>query len=433
MAEAGQPVYIVDAKRSAQAKAGTDLKDVAAPYLGAYLVRHLIDQTSIPDDCVDEVIFGNVGSPAKYPNIGRVIALEAGLNKKTSGYTVHRNCASGMEAVAQGFLKISSSRSDVVVVGGVENMSQMPLIYSKEMTDLFVNVMKAKSFAQKVKAISSFRPPFLTPTVAIEQGLTDPFCGLNMGQTAEVLAREFKITREQQDEFANKSHQKASLAQREGKFDDEIVPLPIGSKLDRLLAKDVGPREDSTVEGLSKMRPYFERVSGTVTVGNSCHITDGGSALLLCSEKALNDYGLTPMAKIVDYHFSGLEPERMGMGPLLAMHDLFKRTQLKLNQMDLVEINEAFSAQVLAVLKGFEDESVAKCFGINEPMGAIDPEKLNVNGGGVALGHPVGSTGSRLLVTLAHELKRRKAGLGIASLCIGGGQGGACIIENLVK
>ncbi|TNF30878.1 MAG: thiolase family protein [Deltaproteobacteria bacterium] len=426
-------VYIVDGRRSPHAKAGADLKDVAAPYLGAYLVRKILDATSIPNDEVDEVIFGNTGSPAKYPNVGRVIALEAGLHKKTSGYTVHRNCASGMEAISQAYMKIAAGRCDVIVAGGVESMSQMPLIYSKEMTDLFVNVMKARSFSDKVKALSAFRPPFLSPIIAIEQGLTDPFCGLNMGLTAELLAREFGISREEQDEFANKSHHKAVTAEAEGKFADEIVPLAYGNKLEKLLHKDVGPRGNSTVEGLAKMKPYFERKSGTVTVGNSCPITDGGSALLFCSEEAVKKYNLNPIARMIDFHFHGLEPERMGMGPLLAMDGLVKRTGVAIQDCDLVEINEAFAAQLLGVQRGLGNKEIASRFDVDTVHGEIPEEKLNVNGGAIALGHPVGSTGSRLVVTLMHELKRRKADKGIASLCIGGGQGGACLIENLIK
>lgn len=428
-----KPVYIVEAKRTPQAKAGLDLKDVAAPYLGAYLIRQMMDTTGIPSDAIDEVIVGNTGAPAKYPNVGRVIALEAGLDKKTSGYTVHRNCASGMEAVSQAFLKIGSSRSDLIFAGGIENMSQMPLIYSKEMTDLFIKVMKAKTMPDKIKALSSFRPPFLSPVIAIEQGLTDPFCGLNMGQTAEVLARELGLTREQQDEYANNSHTKAIAAQKEGRFDDEIVPLAVGRKLTKLLKNDVGPRDGSSVEGLGKMRPYFERKSGTVTVGNACPITDGGSMLLFASEEAVEKYNLKPMARVVDFHFHGLEPERMGLGPAYAMDGVLKRTNMKLSDMDLVEINEAFAAQLLACQEIFEKEEVAKRYGIDTVWGKIPEDKLNVNGGAIALGHPVGSTGSRLIVTLAHELKKRKGKFGIASLCIGGGQGGACIIENLER
>ncbi len=427
------PVYIVEANRTPQLKAGTDLKEVAAPYLGSYLVRHMLDKTNIPDSEVDEVIFGNVGNPPKYPNLGRVIALEAGLDNKTSGYTVHRNCASGMEALAQGFLKVASGRAHIIVVGGVENMSQMPLIYSAEMTELFVQIMKAKTLSQKLGVLSRFRLSYLSPVIAIEQGLMDPFCGLNMGQTAELLSRELAITREEQDQMANRSHHLAVKAQQEGKFDDEIVPLIVGEKLSRVLDRDGGPRPNSTVEGLAKMRPYFDRKSGTVTVGNSCPITDGGSALLLVGEETLKKYNLEPIARIVDYYFHGLEPERMGMGPLLASHGIFERTGMSLDQMDLIEINEAFAAQVLAVRKAFKEKAIAERFGLSQALGEIPDEKFNVNGGAIALGHPVGSTGSRLVVTLAHELKKRKAQYGVASLCIGGGQGGATIIENLQR
>lgn len=426
-------VYIVDGKRTPQAKSGLDLKDVQAPYLGAYLVKHLIDNTEIPVDQVDEVIFGNTGTPAKYPNVGRVIGLEAGLDKKTSGYSVHRNCASGMEAASQAYLKIASGRCDVIVAGGVESMSQMPLIYGKEMTDLFARLMKAKTTGDKLKVLSTFRPHFLSPIVAIEQGLTDPFCGLNMGQTADLLARELGITRLEQDTYANNSHQKAVAATKEGKFKDEIVPITIGNGLTKLLSDDVGPRDNSTVEGLGKMKPYFDRKSGTVTVGNACPITDGGSALLFVSEEAVKKYNLKPIAKMTDYHFHGLEPERMGMGPLLAMDGVMRRTNLSLSDFDLFELNEAFAAQILAVSKGLKDKEVAARFGIDKAWGELDWSKVNVNGGAIALGHPVGSTGSRLIVTLMHELKRRKGRYGLASLCIGGGQGGAVVIENLVR
>ncbi len=424
-------VYLVMGKRSPQAKAGTDLKNVGVPYLASYLVRHLMDSFNIPSDVIDEVVMGNVGAPAKYPNIGRVVALEAGLDKKTSAYTVHRNCASGMEAMSQAFVKIACGRADLMIAGGLESMSQMPLIYNKEMTDLFIHLMKAKSLPEKLKALSVFRPPFLSPIVAIEQGLTDPFCNLNMGQTAEILAREMNITREEQDNFANQSHLKAIRAQSEGKMKEEIVPIAVGSKLDKLLEIDTGPRANSTVEGLGKMKPYFERVTGTVTVGNSCPITDGASAFLMASEDAVKKYNLKPMAKMTDFHFAGLEPERMGMGPLLAIDGVLRRAGKELRDMDVVEINEAFAAQVLGVLRGLKDKEVAKRFGLDKAWGEIPEGNLNPNGGGIALGHPVGSSGSRIVVTLAHELKRRKARFGLATLCIGGGQGGAVVIENI--
>jgi acetyl-CoA C-acetyltransferase len=426
-----KPVYLVDGKRTPCVKSGADLKEIAAPYLGHYLIRHLVDKHGLPSDQIDEVIVGNTGTPAKYPNVGRVIALEAGLHKKTSGYSVHRNCASGMEALSQAYDKIAGGRSHLIFAGGVENMTQMPLMFNKDMTEFFIEMMKAKSPAQKLKIVTSFRPSFLAPVIAIEQGLTDPFCGKNMGQTAETLARELGISRKEQDEFANRSHHLAAAATKEGKFREEILPITAGHKLDKMIADDIGFRENSTVEGLGKLKPYFEKETGTVTVGNACPITDGGSMWLLASEEAVKKYNLDPMAKLVDYHFHGLEPERMGLGPVLAINGVLKRTGLNLNQIDLFEINEAFAAQVLGCLKVMNDKSLSAKWGINETMGDIPFDKLNVNGGGIALGHPVGSTGSRLVVTLAHELKRRKQKYGLASLCIGGGQGGAVIIENL--
>jgi acetyl-CoA C-acetyltransferase/acetyl-CoA acyltransferase len=423
-------VYLVEGKRTPQVKSGADLQEVAAPYLAHYLIRHLMDKHGLPADAVDEVIIGNTGTPAKYPNVGRVIALEAGLDKKTSGYTVHRNCASGMEALSQGFDKIVSGRSHVIFAGGAESMSQMPLLFSKKMTALFVDLMKAKSSMQKLGILSKFRPDYLKPIIAIEQGLTDPFCGLNMGQTAEKLARELGITRLEQDEFANRSHQRAVAASKEGRFKEEILPITMGKALDRVLNDDVGPRANSTVEGLGKMKPYFEKGTGTVTVGNACPITDGGSVWLMCSEEAVKKYNLNPIARMVDYYFHGLEPERMGLGPVLATHGVLKRAGMNLGQMDLVELNEAFAAQVIACQRVMKDNTLAAKWGI-EALGDIPAEKLNVNGGGIALGHPVGSTGSRLVVTLAHELRRRKQRYGLATLCIGGGQGGATLIENL--
>jgi len=424
-------VYIVDAKRTPQCKSGTELSLVAAPYLGHYLIRHICEKWNVPIDEVDEVIVGNTGTPAKYPNVGRVIALEAGLHKKTSGYSVHRNCASGMEALSQAYDKISSGRSSLIFAGGVENMTQMPLMFGKEMTDFFLNLSKAKTTSDKIKTFLSFRLPHLKPIIAIEQGLTDPFCGKNMGQTAELLARELNITRLEQDEFADRSHKKAIAAQKAQVTKDEILPIIAGKNRDKLINQDIGPREQSTVESLGKMKPFFERETGTVTIGNSCPITDGGSMLLLCNEETLKKHNWTPLARIVDYHFHGLEPERMGMGPLLATHGLLKRTHKVLSGMDLVELNEAFAAQAIAVMRAMKDEKISERWGISERLGEIPLEKLNVNGGAIALGHPVGSTGSRLIVSLVHELRKRKGKFGLATLCIGGGQGGAMMVENL--
>ncbi|MDH4467125.1 MAG: acetyl-CoA C-acyltransferase [Bacteriovoracaceae bacterium] len=424
-----RPVYIVAAKRTPQVKSGSELKDVAAPFLGHYLIRQMVSEFNISD--VDEVIVGNTGTPAKYANVARVVGLEAGLDKKTSCYSVHRNCASGMEAISQGFDKISLGRSSVIFAGGVENMTQMPLIYGKKMTDLFAKLMRAKTPGDRIKAIMAFRPNFLKPIVAIEQGLTDPFCGKNMGQTAELLAKELNITRKEQDEFADWSHKKAVAAQKAARFKDEIIPIIYGEDRNRILDTDVGPRDNSSVESLSKMKPYFEPGTGTVTIGNSCPITDGGAMVLLADEATMKKNHWTPMARIVEYHFHGLEPERMGMGPLLAMHGALARAGKKMSDMDLIEVNEAFAAQALAVMMACKDSKISSRWGINETVGEIARDKINVNGGAIALGHPVGCSGARIIVTLAHEMQKRKVKTGIASLCIGGGQGGAMIIERV--
>lgn len=428
-----KPVYLVDGRRTPQARAGTALKDVPPQALGYPLVRAMLDTAGLEGHQVDEVVFGNVGQPSEALNIARVIALEAGLPQTISSYTVQRNCASGLEALAQAFVKIQSERARVMVAGGVESMSQMPLLYSPPMAELFVNVLKAKTPMARLKALKSFRPSHLRPVVALEQGLTDPFCGQSMGQTAETLARELGISREQQDARAHRSHQRAIVAMEEGRFDREILPLPSGPKLSRFLRQDQGPRKDSSLEKLAQMKPYFDRKHGSVTVGNSCPITDGGSALLVASQEAVKQYQLSPMARVVDFAFVGLDPARMGMGPLVAIDALLKKVKMSLEEMDLVEINEAFAAQVLAVERGLEDSSVAQCFGVDRVWGKIPEEKFNVNGGALALGHPVGSTGARLVVTLASELARRGLKWGLAAICIGGGQGGACLIENLER
>ncbi|MCK5074150.1 MAG: acetyl-CoA C-acyltransferase [Bacteriovoracaceae bacterium] len=428
-----KPVYLVEGRRSPQAKAGMDLKDVQAPFLINYLIRHIVDKTAIPNDVIDDVIIGCVGNPVKYPNIGRVIALEAGLHKKTPGATINRNCAAGMAAMAEAHIRIGSGRDNLIFAGGVESMSNMPLMFNKKMTNLFANLFKAKTPVQKLSVLAKFRPDFLVPIIAIQKALIDPFANVNMGMTAEILAREFGITRKEQDEYANYSHHKAAIATKEGRFKDEILPIIYGKNLDRILDKDIGPRGDSSVEGLAKMRPFFDKKAGTVTIGNACPVTDGGSCWLMASEEAVKKYNLEPMARVVDWHFHGLEPERMGMGPLLAMDGVFKRSGMKVDDMDVFEINEAFAAQLLGVLRGMTDKKVADFFGVDTLWGEIPKENLNPNGGGIALGHPVGSTGSRIVVTLAHELKKRKAKYGMASLCVGGGQGGAMIIENLCK
>ncbi|HEY8278567.1 MAG TPA: thiolase family protein [Bdellovibrionota bacterium] len=433
-------VVIVDGVRSPFVKAGAELAKVRAHEIGRVPMRELIERLELGDGVgtkarvkVDEVCIGNVGSPEDAANIARVIGMQAGLDKSIPGYTVHRNCASGMEAIMQGWLKIGTGQADVMLVGGVESMSGMPLIYRPDVVDFFGRLMRAKSPMQKIMTLLKLPlGSMLNPIVAIQEGLTDPFCGMNMGQTADLLAKEFRLTREDQDRFAVESHRKAVAAQESGRMAEEIVPLPMPMKYTTSIAQDVGPRKGQSLEQLAKLKPYFDRVNGTVTVGNACPITDGAAMLALMSADKAREAGYKVLGKIRSAVFTGHEPERMGLGPAYAIHKaLQKAGGMKLSQMDVVEINEAFAAQVMSVLKAMASkEWCSEKLGTSEAVGEVDPARLNPNGGAIALGHPVGSSGARVVLTALKELKRSNKQFGIASLCIGGGQGGAVVVER---
>ncbi len=426
-------VVIVDGLRTPFAKAGTDLKDIHPADLGEAALKELIAKTNLDTDSVDEVIVGNTGSPADSVNIGRVVALRGGIPLKTSAYTVHRNCASALESVTSGYEKIMSGTMDCVLAGGTESMSQLPLIYNKKATQWFAEMMSKKTPLQKIKHLTKLKlSALLNPRIAVMEGLTDPFVGINMGKTAEILAKEFGISRLQQDEFATTSHTRAVAAQESGAFNDEITPVFIPPKFKKVVHQDIGPRKGQSVEKLAKLRPFFDRKFGTITVGNACPITDGAAMLLMMEEGKAKSLGYKPLARIKGYAFAGLEPERMGLGPVYSTPIALKRAGLEFKDMDLIELNEAFAAQVLACNKAFaSDEFCQKKLGLSKAIGEVDPSKLNVNGGAIALGHPVGTTGTRLVITLAKALKAQNKKYGLATLCIGGGQGGAIVIENM--
>jgi acetyl-CoA acetyltransferase family protein len=421
-----EPIYIVDGVRTPFAKAGTILADSEAVDLGKTVVRLLVARTGIDAARIEEVIIGCVSQPADSANVGRVVALRAGIPEAVPAITVHRNCASGFEAVTQAAEKMLAGRGDIFVVGGVESMSQIPLIYSHEAAKKFGAFARAKNLSQKLSVLSSFRPTDFQPRIGLQLGLSDPVCGCNMGQTAETLGREFNITREEQDSFAMRSHQKA-IAARE-KLKQEITPVYLPKTKDgqTFMDRDNGPRENQTMEALAKLKPAFESETGTVTAGNSSQITDGAAALLLMTERALKESGLTPLGRLEGYAYAGLDPSRMGLGPVYAIHRAEQRTGLTLKDAELIEINEAFAAQVIACQKATKSEVYCRQHLQREtPLGEIPDEILNVNGGGIALGHPVGVTGSRLVLTALKELHRRNANRALVSLCVGGGQGGA--------
>ena len=420
-------VAVVTGVRTPFCKANGAFKDIKAKDLGAWTVRELLERGPVRPDEVDELIFGNVVQPADDTNIARILAVLGGLPVKCPAFTVNRNCASGMEAVVTGANQILLGKSKIVIAGGTESMSHFPIAYSDKMRDFLLGLQKSKTLMQKLKMLLSFRFSLLKPQMP---EIRDPICGLSMGQTAEVISRELKVSRKEQDDFAFISQTRAAKSVQEGRFKEEIVPIPLPPKYDRFQTVDDGPRLNQKREDLDGLKPVFEKETGQVTAGNSSQITDGAACVLLMSEEEVKKRGLTPLGWIVDSLSVALEPSRMGLGPVYAVSKLLQNNQLELNQVDLIEINEAFAAQIVALEKAFSsDEFAKKELGRDKAVGIIDREKLNVNGGAVALGHPVGASGTRLILTLLLELNRRGKTKGIATLCVGGGQGEAVLVE----
>jgi len=423
-------IVIVSGLRTPMARAGGKFKNLQADQLGAILFRELMMRSSIGVDEVDEVIIGNVAQPVHAANIARVIALRAGFPKSTPAMTVHRNCASGMESITTAAARIYAGEGKVYVCGGVESMSNIPLIYSEKMTGFFSKLSRSKSALDKVRTLLGFRPGYVKPIVGLMSGLTDPVSGLLMGSTAEVLAQDFGISREEQDAFSLVSHQKAAIAKESGRFAKESMAVVYDEQTGKYLDFDDGIREGQTLEKLAHLRPFFDRKNGTVTAGNSSQITDAAAGVVVMSESEAKRRGLEPLGYLKDYAYAGCDPKRMGLGPVFATHKLFKKTGLSMDNIDIMEINEAFAAQVIACERVFASAEYAKAhLGQDEALGAIDPDILNVNGGAVALGHPVGMTGARLVLTVLHELRERGLQTGLATLCIGGGQGAALLLE----
>ena len=420
--------WILGGVRTPFVKAGGAFRKVPAYELGRVAVAETIARAELDPGRLDEVILGNCAMPAEAANSSRVVALRAGVPERVPAFTVHRNCASGMEALASALYRVAAGDAKLVMAGGMENMSQIPLQFRPEYAEWLEGLMRAKSPGQKLGAFTRFRPSMLSPRIALAEGLTDLVCGLNMGQTAEVLAREFRIGREQQDAFALRSHQRA-IAARET-LREEIAPVFAAPRYEAV-RDDIGPREGQTLEALARLKPYFDRRNGTVTVGNACQVTDGAVALLVGDEASARAWPVPPLGRVRAFAFAGLDPRRMGLGPVHASAKALEKAGLTLDDMELVEINEAFAAQVLSCLAAMKSAEFAKReLGRDRALGEVPDEKLNVNGGAIALGHPVGSSGARLVLTLLHEMRRRGAKLGLASLCVGGGQGAAFVLER---
>ena len=419
-------IAIIEGVRTPFCKSDGVFRDWQADDLGAFVVRELLARVPIEPGDVDELIFGNVLQPPHATNVARVLGVKGGLPVSVPAFTVNRNCASGMESIASAINKILVGNAEVMIVGGTESMSNFPILFRKKMREFLKAIPKAKTWQQRLKLLCTFRPGFLVPEIP---AIADPICGLTMGQCGELLAREFRITREDQDLFALMSQQRAAKARDEGRFAEEIVSIPVSPGM-AVQTFDDGIRPETTLEGLARLRPAFDRVTGTVTAGNSSQVTDGAAALLVMKESRAKELNLTPLGYVREYSCAALEPSLMGLGPVYAMSKLFAKTGTKLGDVDLIEINEAFASQVISVERALaSDEFASKELGRDKAVGEIDRDRLNVNGGAIALGHPIGVSGARLVLTLLKELHRRNKNLGVASLCVGGGQGEAMIVE----
>lgn len=392
-------IVIAGAVRTPQGNLGGALKDFTNQKLGEMIVRALLERIKLDPNEVQEVIFGCVGQQSDAANVSRVISLMSGISKDVPAFTVARNCASGLQSIVSAYQMILAGDAELVLAGGVEVMSSSP----------FVN--------HDIRFGKRLRNSVMVDT--IWEGLTDPISGMIMGRTAEVLVDEFKITRLEQDEYAVLSHMRAFRATREGKFKDEIAKVMIPKKVQgrelppEPFVQDEGPNPALNVQTLSQYPAIFKE-NGSVTPGNSCPISDGAAAVIVTTKEKAESLGLEVMAAIRSYAFAGVEPERMGIGPVCSTPIALKRAKAGLKDIQLLEMNEAFAAQIIAIEKSLK----------------IDRGIMNVNGGAIAFGHPVGATGTRLVVTLLHEMKRRNLTLGLASMCVGGGQGGTIILER---
>ena len=424
-------VAIVAGIRTPLGKASGVFDQLGAVELGALTVREVMARSPVARDDIDQVIIGNVIHPSDAANVARVIALTAGIPRRVPAHTVHRNCASGMQAVTDAASSIQLGRADVVIAGGVESMTHAPLLFHDRFRAAMAKLPRARSLQQKIPVLMEIAKAPWKPRIALLEGLTDPTVNLGMGQTAEVLAREFGISRREQDEFSVQSHHRAAASWDAGWFDDEVMHVFAPPSF-AAVHRDEGIRAGQSVEALAKLKPVFDKPLGTVTAGNSSQITDGAAMLILASREKAEAEGWPIMGYLHDWAYAGCDPERMGLGPVYATQRLVASAGVPVSDLARMEINEAFAVQVLACLKAMNSKAFAKNkLGLDKAMGVPDIDKLNVHGGAVAFGHPVGMTGARLVLTLLRQLRDDTGGgLAVGTLCIGGGQGGAVLVGS---
>jgi acetyl-CoA C-acetyltransferase len=429
-----KPIYVIDGARTPFLKSKNRPGPFSAADLATQAGRSLLARQPFAPDELDEVILGCAAPSVDEVNIGRVAALRMGCGEQVPGWTVMRNCASGMQALDSGIANLLAGRSSVVLAGGVDALSRAPLLYGDRMVLWFSEMAATKTLPQRMALFAKLPvTSLLAPVIGIMKGLTDPMVGLLMGQTAENVAYRFGITRAEMDAFSVRSHERVIRAQDEGRL------APGGGEVEALYdtkgnvyTLDDGVRRDASVQNLAKLKPFFDRKFGNVTPGNSSQITDGAAWLILASEEVVRNNNLRPLGRILDSEWAGLDPAHMGLGPVHAATPILRRNHLDLEDIDYWEINEAFAAQVLGCLAAWQDEEYCRDeLGLGKPLGEIDPERLNADGGAIALGHPVGASGARIVLHLLKTLKRTNARRGMAAICIGGGLGGAMLVEAL--
>lgn len=423
-----EPVYIIDGARSPFLKSQNEPGPFSASDLAVQTARELLLRQRFSPHDLGEVIVGCAAPAPDETNIGRIVTLRLGCGNDIPGWTVMRNCASGMQALDSAMMSIQSGRYDLALAGGVDALSRAPILLSDPMVTWLARWGKARTARTRLQALQSLRPQFLKPVIGLLKGLTDPVVGLSMGQTAENLAHQFGITRSQMDDYAARSHALTRRAQQRDMFADEIVPLT--DHKGGLYLADDGVRADSTPGNLAKLRPVFDRPWGNITAGNSSQVTDGAAMLILASQRAVDRYQLEPLGRILDVQWAGLDPAVMGLGPVFAATPILKRHHLELDDIDVWEINEAFAAQVLACRQAWADEQWCREHLNHSAFGELDMDRLNVSGGAIAIGHPVGASGARIVLRCLNSLHERGQKTGMAAICIGGGQGGAMLLES---
>jgi acetyl-CoA C-acetyltransferase len=423
-----RPVYIIDGSRTPFIKARGKPGPFTPVDLAVQCGRPLLMRQPFAPHQFDQVILGCVNVIADEMNPARVAALRLGMGEDMTAFTVQINCGSGMQSIDTAYRYIQNGTSNLILAGGAEALSHAPLVFNRRAVGWYAKLFGARGLGAKLAAFASFRPSMLTPVIGLERGLTDPITDLNMGQTAELVSHLFGITRRQADEYAAESQQRLAKAQAEGLLKDEVEPA--FARDGTVFDHDDGVRPDSTADTLAKLKPAFERPWGKVTPGNSSQITDGASWVILASEDAVKEHNLTPKAAIVDSEWAALDPSVMGLGPVYCSTALMKRHGLSLSDIELWELNEAFAAQVLGCLAAWEDAEFCKdALGLDAPAGRIPRDRINVDGGAIGAGHPVGASGNRIVLHLVNAMKRLGHKRGIATECIGGGQGGAMLIE----